>query len=146
MRMFSIGLYLRRVGIHLETRTRLGGCRTWVRRGIWRPTRLPKRQCRVWVILFIFFFFDSRQTGLIRPYRVVSAGDWYGRNRPKLALKLARIAKILTSDSFGCPPTMLDVVWFDLELWNFWRTQWFVDFKELLSGTEPRFKNGGRKV
>ena len=53
---------------------------------------------------------DSAKIGPYRPYQVVSASDRYGRNkpetaeigrkRPKLALKLAGAAEILTSDVF----------------------------------------------
>ena len=90
------------------------------RRGTRRPTRLTASPAAS-----EFFFFsriraesagfaptrlDSRRIGPIsarigpyRPYRVVSAGDRYGRygrNRPKSALKIAGEAEILTSDAF----------------------------------------------
>ena len=43
---------------------------------------------------------DSARIRPYWPYQVVSAGDWYGRNRPKLASKLAGAVEILTSDVF----------------------------------------------
>ena len=43
---------------------------------------------------------DSARIRSYRPYRVVLAGDRYGRNRLKSVLKLAGAAEILTSDVF----------------------------------------------
>ena len=43
--------------IHYEARTRLGGCRTGVRRG---PTRLLARRCRVWSFFFFIGFVPTR--------------------------------------------------------------------------------------
>ena len=96
-----------------EAQTRLGWCCT--RHGVWHPTWLPTRQCRVWAF-FIFIFFsqirsNSAQFALtllqfmlnwvdsakIKPYRlnwVVSIGDRNGRNRSKSALNHARTVEI----------------------------------------------------
>ena len=77
-----------------------------------RPTRLPARRTASAFVFFFFFFSDSRRLGsictnaarfvpnrlrfapnradsakigLYQPYRVISAGGRYGRNKPKQA-------------------------------------------------------------
>ena len=71
------------------------------------PTWLPVRRCRVWVFFFFFFSRIRADSASIRAKpgwfgqnRVISAGDWNGWNRPKLALNLAGTAEILTSEVF----------------------------------------------
>ena len=79
-----------RVGFTYEARTRLGGCRTRIRR-VQRETRLPR-------LSFFFFFFhgfvlnrvDSARIWPYWPNWGVLAGDQNGRNRPKSALNHAR--------------------------------------------------------
>ena len=88
-----------------KARTRLGGCCTRVQRGC-------PRVGAAFELFFFFFFWDSRQLGLIHAdlasictepgwfgqNRAISAGDRNGRNRPKSALNLAGTAEILTSE------------------------------------------------
>ena len=102
-----------------KTRTRHQRCRTRVRRGTRRPTRLPARRTASAFFFFFFFLgfaptrldscrigFDSRRIGLIRPKssRIGHIGSYRpaadtaeigrktagtGRKRPKSALNMA---------------------------------------------------------
>ena len=89
---FKLRLFILQLLIIWKARTRLGGCRTRVRRGCPRVGAASER--------FFFFFpnlcqlgFDSCRTGLIRPATEMAETDW---NRPKSTLNLAGTAEILT--------------------------------------------------
>ena len=94
-----------------EAWTRLGGCLTGVRCGVWHLTRLLAHWCRVWAFFFshirvdsarfaptwLLFALSRADLARIKLYwlnRVVSADDRNGRNRPKSILNHAEIAEI----------------------------------------------------
>lgn len=70
-----------------EAQTRLGWCCT--RHGVWHPTWLPTRQCRVWAY---FFFTDSLQLSSIRADSASIHAELgrFGQNQA-ISTKLGRI-------------------------------------------------------
>ena len=67
-----------------EAWTRLGGCLTGVRCGVWHLTRLLAHWCRVWAF---FFFTYSRWLGSIcaNLASICAEPGWFGQNQAVLA-------------------------------------------------------------